>query len=412
MSRCTYFIWHWLLIPFKQRRAADHQPITSQRLRGVLHSHSDAFCWGSTGRQQPPPATSLTPTQKTCQECKTPLTKVIWKEDDWGRPATQSVPQPLALWDPSQKSAPVSWVQRWDWIEWEHPGKAPAGKEGHAPSLPAVGPFQDCIPSFPSPKHHGAVTSSPLWGEAAVGLMTGHRMPSVLTASRSEWCLNSSSIGIDWLCMGSCTTAARRSSAGPRCEFGGNRHIHELNHKPVGLPACLKFITWFKAPLNQGSGVGSVPAESTPTPHHFGGWKHLVKRNEHQAELAGPRTSVISLKGLESVALHINKRNAEPRTFCLCQTTLNKQLWEIQQPHGNKKQPYICHLTESRTRSIKHDTSFSSRQCLPYHLRARFRPTEAPEGRYKLHTDTGVLPRAPNTVSSPPACRGNYCTED
>jgi len=48
------------------------------------------------------------------------------------------------------------------------------------------------------------------------------------------------------------------------------------------------------------------------------------------------------------------------------------------------------------------------------HPWARFRPTEAPEGRYKLHAHicTGVLPQAPHTLNSPPACRGNYHTED
>lgn len=159
--------------------------------------------------------------------------------------------------------------------------------------------------------------------------------------------------------------------------------------------------------------MGSAPAESTPTPRHFGGWKHLVQRNEPQAELAGPRVSVVSLKGLQRVALHINNRNVQPRTFCPCQTTLDKQLWEIQQPYGNKKWAYVCHLIESKTTSIKYDASFSSRQCLLYHLQARFRPTEAPEGRYKLHASIciAVLPRAPNTVHSPSACRGNYCTE-
>lgn len=73
----------------------------------------------------------------------------------------------------------------------------------------------------------------------AVGLMTDHRMPSVLTASGSELCSNNDNIAVGWLCMGPRTMAARRSSAGPQCEFGGNGHVHERNHKLVGLLARL-----------------------------------------------------------------------------------------------------------------------------------------------------------------------------
>lgn len=73
----------------------------------------------------------------------------------------------------------------------------------------------------------------------------------------------------------------------------------------------------------------------------------LFQGNE-RALCRGLRTSVISLRGWQRATLHINNWNTQPGTFCLCQTTLDRQLWEIQQTHGNKKQAYICHLIESR----------------------------------------------------------------
>lgn len=113
-----------------------------------------------------------------------------------------------------------------------------------------------------------------------------------------------------------------------------------------------------------------------PTLWHLGRQK---QGSECQAELVGLRALFISLKGLQRMASHINNRNAQSRAFCLCQTILNKQLWEIQQPHSNNKQAYICHLTESKTTRIKYDTSFSRRQWLSCHLWDRFKLSEALE---------------------------------
>lgn len=150
MSRCGSFIWPWLLIPFKQHRAATF----SQGLERGLCALSEPVCWGSTGRQQPQIATSPTPTQKTgvghaAHKGKLERGRLRASSHADSASGTGSLGSIL------EKSP---WVQRWAYRE-NVPAKLLQARR--ATLFCAVRSFQDHVHRFLSPKHHSAMTLSP-----------------------------------------------------------------------------------------------------------------------------------------------------------------------------------------------------------------------------------------------------------
>ena len=130
-SRCSSFILHGLLIPFKQCRAA----ITSKGVKRVVHVCSEAFCCGSIGKQQSLPATSPTPAQKTCQGWKATLTKLNQKEDNWGCPAHW---HGLVLHGAMHRGCPKVFCWSTLWVWWKGPWPWTEPHTGGAACTPKI----------------------------------------------------------------------------------------------------------------------------------------------------------------------------------------------------------------------------------------------------------------------------------